>query len=155
MQQIYFIVCYIIVNENHFTANRSAQRRRSGYGSLRRALCSVFDLDEADLRVVLAHAEILEPGFYSYVTSMSQWVWNTAPLNTSQQILSFFVTFYVLVILWGGWGLSKLTVLWNLTILNLLIHKFLLFREMFSVELLLSSTIAVKVIVQLTFIFHY
>lgn len=50
----------------------SAQRRRSGYGSLRRALSSVFDLDEADLRVVLAQAEILEPGFYSYVTSMSQ-----------------------------------------------------------------------------------
>ncbi|KAG0729862.1 Guanine nucleotide exchange C9orf72 [Chionoecetes opilio] len=50
----------------------SAQRRKSGYGSLRRALCSVFDLDEADLRVVLAQAEILEPGFYSYVSSMSQ-----------------------------------------------------------------------------------
>lgn len=50
----------------------SAQRRRSGYGSLRRALCSVFDLEELDLRVVLAQAEILEPGFYSYVTSMSQ-----------------------------------------------------------------------------------
>ncbi|KAG7167347.1 Guanine nucleotide exchange C9orf72-like [Homarus americanus] len=49
----------------------SVQRRRSGYGSLRRALGSVFDLDEADLRVVLAQAEILEPGFYSYVTSMS------------------------------------------------------------------------------------
>ncbi|XP_045607779.2 uncharacterized protein [Procambarus clarkii] len=50
----------------------SAQRNRSGYGSLRRALCSVFDVDEVDLRVVLAQAEILEPGFYSYVTSMSQ-----------------------------------------------------------------------------------
>nr|XP_053631440.1 uncharacterized protein LOC128687892 [Cherax quadricarinatus]XP_053631441.1 uncharacterized protein LOC128687892 [Cherax quadricarinatus]XP_053631442.1 uncharacterized protein LOC128687892 [Cherax quadricarinatus]XP_053631443.1 uncharacterized protein LOC128687892 [Cherax quadricarinatus] len=50
----------------------SAQRRKSGYGSLRRSLCTVFDLDEVDLRVVLAQAEILEPGFYSYVTSMSQ-----------------------------------------------------------------------------------
>lgn len=51
---------------------RSAQQRRSGYGSLRRALLSVFDMDELDLRVILAQAEILEPGFYSYVTSMSQ-----------------------------------------------------------------------------------
>ncbi|KAK8387567.1 hypothetical protein O3P69_018245 [Scylla paramamosain] len=50
----------------------SVQRRKSGYGSLRRALCSVFDLDEADLKVVLAQAEILEPGFYSYVSSLSQ-----------------------------------------------------------------------------------
>lgn len=69
---ILLYLCYIFINENYITTNRSAQRRRSGYGSLRRALCSVFDLDEADLRVVLAQAEILEPGFYSYVTSMSQ-----------------------------------------------------------------------------------
>ncbi|XP_064088544.1 uncharacterized protein LOC135202961 [Macrobrachium nipponense] len=43
------------------------QRKRSGYGSLRRALCSIFDLDECDLRILLAQAELLQPGFYTYV----------------------------------------------------------------------------------------
>lgn len=67
----------LLLTKNHNIVHvlfscRSAQRQRSGYGSLRRALCSVFDLEELDLRVVLAQAEILEPGFYSYVTSMSQ-----------------------------------------------------------------------------------
>ncbi|KAK7068675.1 hypothetical protein SK128_004707, partial [Halocaridina rubra] len=44
----------------------SVQRRRSGYGSLRRALCSVFDYDDSDLRIILAQAELLQPGFYTY-----------------------------------------------------------------------------------------
>lgn len=45
---------------------RAVQRRRSGYDTLKQALCSVFDLDDLDLRIVLAQAELLQPGFYSY-----------------------------------------------------------------------------------------
>lgn len=44
----------------------AVQRRRSGYDTLKQALCSVFDLDDLDLRIVLAQAELLQPGFYSY-----------------------------------------------------------------------------------------
>lgn len=45
---------------------RAVQRRRSGYDTLKQALCSVFDLDDSDLRIILAQAELLQPGFYSY-----------------------------------------------------------------------------------------
>ncbi|KAK3892947.1 hypothetical protein Pcinc_003215 [Petrolisthes cinctipes] len=69
LRSLHYIALALITWTQH---QWCGEQRRSGQGSLRRALCSVFDLDERDLRVVLARAEFLQPGFYSYVSSMSQ-----------------------------------------------------------------------------------
>ncbi|XP_076029547.1 guanine nucleotide exchange factor C9orf72 homolog isoform X2 [Oratosquilla oratoria] len=61
----YTALAFITWTQNEW----AVQRRRPGYSSLKKALCSVFEMEEADFRIILSQAEILQPGFYSYVMS--------------------------------------------------------------------------------------
>ena len=49
---------------------RVGKKKKNTYSSLKQALMSVFVVEAADLQLLLAQAEYLQPGFYSFVMSI-------------------------------------------------------------------------------------
>ena len=63
------LMVIILLKLKYYLYFRNPKKKHSTFSSLKQALMSVFVIEAADLQVLLAQAEYLQPGFYCYVMS--------------------------------------------------------------------------------------